>query len=133
MPLFYNTVERNNPLRPDEPKKWYLVLRTLGLIRNRDVAYAMADETTLNPKEAEMTLYQAEKVIANKLLDGHTVELGELGTFRLTVKSKGVENEEDVTAQNVTNVNIRFTPSKAFKALISNAKFAPVSSLSNKK
>ena len=93
----------------------------------------MADETTLKPKEAEMTLYQAQKVIAAKLLDGHTVELGELGSFRLTVNSKGVEREADVTAQNVTKVNIRFTPSKAFKTLVSNATFAPVSSLNKKK
>ena len=133
MALFYNTVEKGNPLKPTEPKKWYLTLKTLGLIRERDVAKAMADETTLNPKEAEMTLYQAQKVIAAKLLDGHTVELGELGSFRLTVNCKGVEREADVTAQNITKVNIRFTPSKAFRTLVSNATFAPISSLSNKK
>jgi len=133
MALFYNTVEKGNPLKKDEPKKWYLALKTLGLIRERDVAKAIADETTLNPKEAEMTLYQAQKVIATKLLDGHTVELGELGSFRLTVKSTGVAEEKDVSAQNITKINIRFTPSKSFRGLIDKATFAPVSSLSNKK
>ena len=132
MTLFYNKVEKANPLKKDEPKKWYLTLKSLGLVREREVAQAMADETTLNPKEAEMTLYQAQKVITAKLLDGHSVELGELGSFRLTVKSKGVDREEDVVAQNVTKVNIRFTPSKSFRSLIDKVAFAPVSSLSKK-
>ena len=133
MALFYNKTERANPLKRGEPKKWYITLKPLGIIREREVAKAMADETTLNPKEAEMTLYQAEKVIASKLLDGHTVELGELGAFRLTVSSKGADKKEDVTAQNVTKVNVRFIPSKSFRELINKATFSPVSSLSNDK
>lgn len=30
----------------------------------------LADETTLNPKEAEMAVYQLEKVVSRLLLDG---------------------------------------------------------------
>jgi predicted histone-like DNA-binding protein len=132
MALFYNKVERGNPQDLKAPKKWYISLKTLGLVREKEIGKAMADETTLNPKEAEMALYQAEKVIAARLLDGHTVELGELGSFRLTVNSKGADKEEEATAQNITKVNIRFTPSKAFREQIKKATFTPVSSLSNK-
>lgn len=46
-----------------------------------EVAKLVADETTLNPKEAEKAVYQLEKVMERLLLDGHTVQLGELGSF----------------------------------------------------
>jgi nucleoid DNA-binding protein len=62
--------------------------RFTGLVKEKEVAKLLSDETTLNPKEAEMTLYQLLKVIIRLLLDGHTVQLGELG---LTCKTLCLE------------------------------------------
>ncbi|MDR3269883.1 MAG: cadherin-like beta sandwich domain-containing protein [Tannerella sp.] len=53
MPVFYNKVERGNPANPSIPKLWYPVLKSTGLVKERDVARLLAEETTLNPKEAE--------------------------------------------------------------------------------
>ncbi|MDR3267307.1 MAG: HU family DNA-binding protein [Tannerella sp.] len=47
-------------------------------MKEKDVAKLLAEETTLNPKEAEMTLYQLLKLIVRLLLEGHTVQLGDL-------------------------------------------------------
>lgn len=30
MALLYNKIERLNPAKPEEPKKWYLILKSLG-------------------------------------------------------------------------------------------------------
>jgi nucleoid DNA-binding protein len=57
---------------------------SLGLVKEKEVAKLSADETTLNSKEAKMILYQLLKVIVHLLLEGHTVQSGELGSFRLT-------------------------------------------------
>ena len=77
MSLLYNKVQRGNPAKPEEPKKWYLSLKSLGMVGEKEVARQIADETTLNPKEAEMALAQFEKILQRLLLDGHTVQLGD--------------------------------------------------------
>ncbi|MDR2362276.1 MAG: hypothetical protein LBD91_06050 [Prevotellaceae bacterium] len=87
MALFYKTIRRGNPMKPEIPKKWYLLLRSIGTARTRDVARQMTANTILNPKEAEMAIYQLVKTLIIMLKDGHTVQLDDLGTFFITATS----------------------------------------------
>jgi nucleoid DNA-binding protein len=56
------------------------VLKSTGLVKEREVARLLSEETTLNPKEAEMAVYQLLKVVVRLLPDGHTVQLGVPGS-----------------------------------------------------
>ncbi len=123
MSLFFNKMQRGNPSKPEEPKKWYVVLKSVGRISEKQVAKEIADETTLNPKEAEMALYQFEKIMLRSLLDGKTVQLGELGSFQLTINSAGVDTEAEVTAKLVQKINLRFLPSTTVKEALAKATF----------
>ena len=93
----------------------------------------MADETTLNLKEAEMAVYQLEKVMERLLLNGHTVQLGELGSFSLTVTSEACKYEKEVSADKIKKVNLRFRAGKGIKAALGNAKFRPAEDMMSKK
>ena len=92
MAVFYNKMQRKNPSKPAEPAKWYPVLRRVEMMKEKDVARHISDETTLNPKEAEMAVSQLKKVLINALLNGQSVQLGDWGTFHLTFSSEGVTN-----------------------------------------
>ena len=133
MPVFYNKVRRINPFDPQAVEKWYAVLKSMGQISEKEVAKQIADETTLNPKEAEMAISQFLKILIRLLLEGYTVQLGDWGSFRLTCNSEGVENKEDVKAENIKNVNVRFTPGKYLKESIQKASFKSVDAISGKK
>ena len=80
MALYYNKVRRGNPSKPDgeDAKKWYVILKSIGRMGEKEVAKEISDETTLNPKEAELAIYQFQKVLTKALLNGNTVQLGEL-------------------------------------------------------
>lgn len=130
MALFYNPVRRQKPNDPGAPMKWYLILKSLGMITEKEVAAAISDETTLNPKEAEMALYQLKKVVLANLLNGKTVQLGELGSLHLTVNSEGVDSEEEVNPNLVKKINIRFSPSEQLKEAVAKASFKPAKSIS---
>ena len=132
MSLFYNIVQRRNPLKKDEPVKYYPVLKSLGKVSEKEVARLIADETTLNPKEAEMTIYQLEKVLKRVLLDGHTVQLGELGTFMLTANSEGADTEKEATADNIKKLSLHFRTSKEMQEALNKATFSPIASLTPK-
>jgi predicted histone-like DNA-binding protein len=129
MPLFFNKAERVNPAQPTLPKRWYPVLKSTGMIRERQVARLLADETTLNPKEAEMAVSQLMKVITILLLNGNTVQLGELGSFRLTVKCETSDTKEEVTAHKIKKVNVRFTASEDLRNAMKKATFKELASM----
>jgi predicted histone-like DNA-binding protein len=131
MPLFYNKIEHGNPSNPAAPKLWYPVLKSTGLVKEREVAKLLADETTLNPKEAEMAVAQLLKVVTHLLLNGSTVQLGSLGSFRLTTNSEGSATKEETTAAKIKKLNVRFTESEDLKDAIKKATFKDAASLSN--
>ena len=125
MTLLYNKIQRGIPGKPEEPKKWYISLKSLGQVGEKEVARQIADETTLNPKEAEMALAQFEKVLLRLLLDGHTVQLGDWGSFYLTLSCEGTATEKEATPARVQRINIRFLPGTDLKTAISSASFKP--------
>jgi predicted histone-like DNA-binding protein len=132
MPIFFNKVQKVNPLNRTAPKKWYPVLKSTGLVKEKEVAKQVADETTLNPKEAELTMGQLPKVSINILLNGGTVQLGELGSLYLTIHAEGVDTEEEVTAALIKGLSVRFSPSQTLKDALKKAHFVPTDSLSSK-
>ncbi len=129
MALFYNRAQRRNPQDPEGPQKWYPVLRSTGMIKQSELAKLLADETTLNPKEAEMAIYQLFKVIVRVLFTGATVPLGDMGSFRLTISTTGADTEAEATADKVKQVNLRFMPSKDLKHELSKAEFIYLKSM----
>ncbi len=130
MAIFYNKVQRKNPSEPTEPAKWYPALRRINQLKEKQVAMEIADETTLNPKEAEMALSQFKKVLIRALLGGQSVQLGDWGTFYLTLSSEGSATEAEVTSAKVKKINIRFQPGKELKEAINKAEFLEAATLS---
>jgi predicted histone-like DNA-binding protein len=129
MAVFYNKVQRKNPSDPNATPKWYPALRNTGMLKEKDVARQIADETTLNPKEAEMALSQLHKIMLRALHNGQSIQLGDWGSFHLTLNAEGAENEADANAMKVKKVNIRFAPGKELKESIAKIELRQTSTL----
>jgi predicted histone-like DNA-binding protein len=123
MPIVVNKIERGNPQDRTVPKKWYPSLKALSQVGEKDVAREIADETTLNRKEAEMALDQFEKILLRNLLSSNSVQLGDWGSFYLTCNGEGCDTKEGVSAASIKNLNIRFMPGKALKEALKGAVF----------
>lgn len=129
MALIYSKIQRRNPLKPNEPAKWYPVLKTTKMIREKEVAKQIAEETTLNPKEAEMALSQLQKIMIRTLLNGQSIQLGDWGSFYLSLHTDGSDTEAEATAAKVKKINIRFTAGKELKDAIGKATFVDAATL----
>lgn len=132
MAIFYNVVQRKNPSKPTDPMQWYIVPRRVEQTDEEDVAIEIADETTLNPHEARMSIEQMKKVLIRNLLNGHSVRLGSWGSFHLTISSKPSATEKEADASKVTKINIRFTPGKELKEAIAKAQLRNVKTMAEK-
>lgn len=123
MSIFLKPVQRPNPQDPKAPRKWYPVQYTTKMVDESEVAELIADETTLNPMEAQMAIRQLRKVVQRLLLDGKSVKLGNWGSFNITLSTEGAETAEALTARNVKSVNMNFQPGAELKAALQKADF----------
>jgi predicted histone-like DNA-binding protein len=117
MALFYRKIQRVNPLNRTIAK-WYPVLKSIGVLKTKELAKLMSDETTMNPKEAEMAIYELVKIFKRELKEGKTISIDDFGTFILMAKATGEDTEEAVSANNISGLNVRFRPNAEFKAEI---------------
>lgn len=73
-------------------------------------------------------LSDACSCIVEQLLEGKKVQLGELGSFWISLTSTGAESMESFSANQIKTVNIVFTPGEDFENLRSKADFNLVAS-----
>lgn len=66
--------------------------------------------------------------LVEQLLNGNKIQLGELGTFGISISSEGAESIDKFTSKNIKSVNIIFTPGKDFENMIGRAEFNMVAS-----
>jgi predicted histone-like DNA-binding protein len=129
MAIFYNKVERANPQDRTAPKKWYPSLKTIEQVSEKEVAKQISDETTLNPKEAEMALEQFRKVLIRNLLSSNSVQLGDWGAFHLTCSGEGSDTKEEVAGTKIKKLNVRFTLGKDLHEALAGATFKATESI----
>ena len=122
MAILIRAIQRANPRDKDAPKKWYAVQNSTGLVPETKVAELISDETTLNPSEALMSIRQLRKIIERLMADGHSVKLGDWGTFSPSVNSKGKDKKEDLKATDI-NAVINFQPGEELKAAMQKVEF----------
>ena len=73
-------------------------------------------------------LYLAVDCMREQLLEGKKIRLGDLGDFSIILESKGAETADKFTSQNITGVNVLWTPGTEFKNLLADAEFTLVAS-----
>ena len=73
-------------------------------------------------------LYLAVDCMREQLLEGKKIHLGDLGDFAINLTSKGAETADKFSAQNITGVNVVWTPGMEFKDLLADAEFNLVAS-----
>jgi hypothetical protein len=67
------------------------------------------------------------------LLEGKTVQPGNLGSFRLTASTVASDSEAEVTASRISKINVRFSESEDLKNMLRKATFMDTSSFAKKK
>ena len=72
--------------------------------------------------------YLAVDCMREQLLEGKKIRLGDLGDFAINLTSKGAETADKFSAQNISGVNVVWTPGMEFKDLIADAEFNLVAS-----
>ncbi len=111
--LKYNVVPKKNP--QDKSVKYYARLAPVNAVKLAELAENISRECTVTVHDVKAVLSALEEQLIFQLRNGNSVRLGDLGSFRPTLNSEGVELAEDFTAANIKQVKIRFVGSTNFR------------------
>lgn len=113
MAVLYST----RKLKPFGVKDYRFTItsKALGTVDINQLAQEMSAESTVTRHDIKAVLSSLEDHIISNLRRGNIVQLGDLGSFRINLRSGVVGTEEEVTPALIRGVNVYFRPSKAFR------------------
>ena len=123
MSVKYNVVERGNPSKPDDPKKFYPSIVSTGRVTMRELAEMAAKQSTLSTMDMMAAYESLLALIPEQLAKGNVVELGDFGNFWLKNTSDGAETADEASGSQITNVTPRFNPGRLFKDVLKTLRF----------
>lgn len=121
MGYYYNLVEKANPKDRNASKKWYAVPSSQSALSGKAMTRAATANTSTAPIEMEAAVAHLANYIPQQLLQGHTVKVPGLGTFRIVFKSAGVGHPSEFNASTmIKEPRILFTPEPALRESVIN-------------
>ena len=118
-----------NPLKPELPEKAYAKNQVSEIWPLEKFAKHIADHNGVFSRgTVKGVLSDTCECLVEQLLNGKKVELGELGTFGISLSSEGAPSVKEFSAKNIKAVNILFAPGPDFENLINRAEFNIVTS-----
>ena len=125
----YSVYEASNKLMSEGESKWYARCQTRGTLKEREFCKRVAELSGIATQGTVTgVMVEIGDVLVHELLNGNSVQFGELGTFSLTLHSDGARTPADFSNRNIRSVNITFTPSERYKNLADRAEFQQVPS-----
>ena len=85
-------------------------------LTNKMVVDRIVRETSLSAGDVSNALISLGAIVRDALLLGSSVDLADLGSFRVVVPPKMIDKEIDVTAETLKSPKIVFTPKMQMRA-----------------
>lgn len=127
MAFKFKPVARKNPSDLTAAPKYYPSPVYSGNVTLRQLARKIAEISTASSIDTLAVLEAFLLLIPEELIEGRIVKLGDFGSFRMTLRGEGVENEEDVTGSKVKKASVYFRPSTVFSDISSKVKYVKLS------
>lgn len=124
MAVKIKAVQRVNPQDVDAPQKFYAKAVGNGKTDLKRLAKMIAMQCTVNRADCLAVLAALEDNIILELQDGKIVQLGDLGTFQLGVKSTGSVIQDEVGSNSVVKARLNFRPGEELKKMMNNLSYS---------
>ncbi|MDR2118451.1 MAG: DNA-binding protein [Tannerellaceae bacterium] len=106
----FKVQKRVNPSRPEGKKIQFAVPINPGKMTVKDFSAQIAARSSLTRGDVESTLTNFLEALPAFLRLGMSVQLGDLGTMRLSIQSEGVEEDQSFTTNHIKGVRVVFVP-----------------------
>lgn len=110
----YNVIKRKSP--KDGSMKYYAQASKSTHMTMGQVAENISRECTVTIHDIKAVLSALEEQIILALYDGKSIRFGDLGSFHLTVKSKGAASKDEFKTADISKVMVRFVRSSQMRS-----------------
>ena len=123
MAVNYKAVAKKNPLKQQDPPKYYANIVTTGNLTLRQLAKEISTISTVSVADTMAVLEGLLEVVPKQLANGNIVRLGDFGSFNIQVKSEGADNAKDLSKDQIIKTSVKFRAGKEFMQVIDNIEF----------
>ena len=111
----YALYENPNPKGDGKKQPLHARIVPRGTIHTQEIAEEIADSCGYSTATTKGMLDALAKVISKNLRYGYTVELDDLGSFSISLKSRPVMDKKEIRSWSVNFGNVHFKGSKKLK------------------
>lgn len=120
----YSVYMMRNPLKPDLPEKAYAKNQVSEIWNLEKFSKHISDHNGVYSRgTVKGVISDMCECLVEQLLNGMKIQMGELGTFGISISSEGADSIDKFTSKNIKTVNILFAPGTDFENLINRAEF----------
>ena len=120
----YKIVKRGQPgVSGGGDIKYYATPHYTGKTDLADISRRVSDGSTLTETDVVAVLTRVVNTIGEQLKEGKIVQLGNLGSFRISISSQGETSADEVSALSIRNSKVLFRPSAVFNTRLADLRF----------
>lgn len=126
MSQMYVVVERKNPLKPQNEAKFYAIARSARRVSTDEVIKRISERSSYSIGELNGCITEFLLEIKNQLELGNIVQMGDLGSFRVTiVTGNATETAKEFKATTcIKKSRVRFNPGEMLKDMCKAMKYS---------
>lgn len=127
MAIKYRVVEKGNPAKPTDPKKFYANANSDGEVTFKSLSKEIAQgSTTVSDTDVLAVLNDLNKALSKHLSDGKIVRFGDFGSFQVSISSSGAETSDKFNASLITSAKILFRPGIDLKEMLKTLRYEKI-------
>lgn len=101
--------------------RYYMLVAPVKPVELGDIAARIERTSTVSSADIKAVLDALQYEVREQIKAGHSVRLGDLGSFRPTIACRGMDKAEDLSVRNIKRVRVQFTPSATLEKELSPA------------
>lgn len=127
MSIKFKALEKGQPgVVGGGEKKFYASSVSSGETSLEDLTNIIQESCTVNGADIRAVLYAMVSAAGRAMANGQIVRLGDLGSLRFSINSRGEATANAVTAQSIDGVKTIFTPGPKLKDTMKTLKFEKI-------
>lgn len=108
-------IQKSNPQDRIADNKYYAQVVATGKTDLERLAYLVANQSTVREGDCYAVILSLLHNIVDELKQGKIVKLDKLGSFQIGINSDAANTADEVSANLVNNVRVKFRPDKRMK------------------
>lgn len=112
MSIRYRITKRSNNIAIEKKSNYIMQAVTTGTINIDRLSYEISNECTLSKVDVKAVLFALGEKLEFHLKEGKTVDIENIGKFKIGFKSIAAENAKDLTPKkSIVKYHLNFQPS----------------------